>query len=247
MALSSDASTTTTPTPRASPRASPRGEQRGPARQVELESHVLLPRERRAAGRSRYARAVAGVVDVQADDGGPRVARAARPRRPATGELPGRDRLGAALRPHAAAHRPAHPVGRVRARARRGDAVVPPGRGAIEHRAGDRRRGLAAGRSHRGRGERRGVAGPRDRAPLDRRRGREAVRAAQAAEGEGRIRIVEIPDWDVSACGGTHTLRTGEVGVIKIDALGEGARQRAASSSCAARARCTTTRGALRH
>ena len=32
----------------------------------------------------------------------------------------------------------------------------------------------------------------------------------------GRIRIVEIPQWDVSACGGTHTLRTGEVGVIKI-------------------------------
>src|SRR5262249_16959507 len=26
----------------------------------------------------------------------------------------------------------------------------------------------------------------------------------------GRIRIVEIPDWDVSACGGTHTRRTGE-------------------------------------
>ncbi|MEK7824063.1 MAG: alanyl-tRNA editing protein [Candidatus Eisenbacteria bacterium] len=32
----------------------------------------------------------------------------------------------------------------------------------------------------------------------------------------GRIRIVEIPDWDVSACGGTHTRRTGEVGMIKI-------------------------------
>lgn len=32
----------------------------------------------------------------------------------------------------------------------------------------------------------------------------------------GRIRIVEIPDWDVSACGGTHTRRTGEVGLIKI-------------------------------
>jgi len=31
-----------------------------------------------------------------------------------------------------------------------------------------------------------------------------------------RIRIVEIPDWDVSACGGTHTRRTGEVGTIKI-------------------------------
>jgi alanyl-tRNA synthetase len=32
----------------------------------------------------------------------------------------------------------------------------------------------------------------------------------------GRIRIVEIPEWDVSACGGTHTRRTGEVGAIKI-------------------------------
>jgi len=32
----------------------------------------------------------------------------------------------------------------------------------------------------------------------------------------GRIRIVEIPGWDVSACGGTHTRRTGEVGAIKI-------------------------------
>jgi len=33
---------------------------------------------------------------------------------------------------------------------------------------------------------------------------------------EGRIRVVEIPDWDLSACGGTHTRRTGEVGAIKI-------------------------------
>ncbi len=32
----------------------------------------------------------------------------------------------------------------------------------------------------------------------------------------GPLRIVEIPDWDVSACGGTHTRRTGEVGAIKI-------------------------------
>jgi len=32
----------------------------------------------------------------------------------------------------------------------------------------------------------------------------------------GRVRIVEIPDWDQSACGGTHTNRTGEVGVVKI-------------------------------
>lgn len=32
----------------------------------------------------------------------------------------------------------------------------------------------------------------------------------------GRIRVVEVPDWDWSACGGTHTKRTGEVGGIKI-------------------------------
>jgi alanyl-tRNA synthetase len=32
----------------------------------------------------------------------------------------------------------------------------------------------------------------------------------------GPIRIVEIPGWDVSACGGTHTRRTGEVGIVKI-------------------------------
>lgn len=39
---------------------------------------------------------------------------------------------------------------------------------------------------------------------------------AERAGSGGRIRIVEIPDWDVSACGGTHTRRTGEVGVIKV-------------------------------
>jgi alanyl-tRNA synthetase len=32
----------------------------------------------------------------------------------------------------------------------------------------------------------------------------------------GRIRVVEVPDWDWSACGGTHTRRTGEVGAIKV-------------------------------
>jgi alanyl-tRNA synthetase len=32
----------------------------------------------------------------------------------------------------------------------------------------------------------------------------------------GRIRVVEIPDWDASACGGTHVRRSGEVGAIKV-------------------------------
>lgn len=33
---------------------------------------------------------------------------------------------------------------------------------------------------------------------------------------EGPVRVVEIPDFDCSACGGTHVRATGEVGLIKI-------------------------------
>ncbi len=36
------------------------------------------------------------------------------------------------------------------------------------------------------------------------------------SERQGQIRIVEIADFDWSPCGGTHCLRTGEVGLIKI-------------------------------
>lgn len=39
---------------------------------------------------------------------------------------------------------------------------------------------------------------------------------SERAGSAGRIRIVEIPEWDVSACGGTHTRHTGEVGAIKV-------------------------------
>ncbi len=41
-----------------------------------------------------------------------------------------------------------------------------------------------------------------------------ALRKAPAVAGP--IRVVEIPEWDASACGGTHTRRTGEVGAIKV-------------------------------
>ena len=44
--------------------------------------------------------------------------------------------------------------------------------------------------------------------------GRFRLRKAPAVA--GRIRVVEIPDWDASACGGTHVRRTGEVGAIKV-------------------------------
>ncbi len=32
----------------------------------------------------------------------------------------------------------------------------------------------------------------------------------------GEVRVVEIKDWDYSACGGTHCLSTGMIGVVKI-------------------------------
>ncbi len=32
----------------------------------------------------------------------------------------------------------------------------------------------------------------------------------------GELRVVEIPKWDIEACGGTHVARTSEVGVIKL-------------------------------
>lgn len=32
----------------------------------------------------------------------------------------------------------------------------------------------------------------------------------------GELRVVEIPKWDVEACGGTHTSRTSDVGLIKV-------------------------------
>jgi alanyl-tRNA synthetase len=33
---------------------------------------------------------------------------------------------------------------------------------------------------------------------------------------EGELRLVEITGWDLSACGGTHVARTGEIGVIAV-------------------------------
>ena len=41
-------------------------------------------------------------------------------------------------------------------------------------------------------------------------------RLRKAPAVDGPIRIVEIPDWDASACGGTHVRRTGEIGAIKV-------------------------------
>src|SRR6185436_2275945 len=32
----------------------------------------------------------------------------------------------------------------------------------------------------------------------------------------GELRLVEVPDFDLSACGGTHVARTGAIGVIAV-------------------------------
>ena len=35
-------------------------------------------------------------------------------------------------------------------------------------------------------------------------------------EVEGKLRVVEVADFDTNACGGTHVARTGEIGLIKV-------------------------------
>lgn len=44
----------------------------------------------------------------------------------------------------------------------------------------------------------------------------EDLRLRRPAKRHGRVRVVQIEDFDRSACGGTHVRRTGEVGPIKI-------------------------------
>jgi len=44
----------------------------------------------------------------------------------------------------------------------------------------------------------------------------ETVPLRRPPKKEGTIRVVEVNEFDFSACGGTHCLRTGEIGLIKI-------------------------------
>ena len=46
--------------------------------------------------------------------------------------------------------------------------------------------------------------------------GLERLNLRKIPEKTGRIRIIEVEDFDLSACGGTHCRATGEVGMIKI-------------------------------
>ena len=49
----------------------------------------------------------------------------------------------------------------------------------------------------------------------------------------GTLRLIDVEDYDLSACGGTHVARTGGIGIIVVERLGEVPRRFAASSSCA--------------
>jgi len=44
----------------------------------------------------------------------------------------------------------------------------------------------------------------------------EKVPLRKPSQKKGQIRVIEISDFDYSACGGTHPKRTGEIGLIKI-------------------------------
>jgi alanyl-tRNA synthetase len=43
-----------------------------------------------------------------------------------------------------------------------------------------------------------------------------ALKLRKEPKKEGELRLIDITDWDLSACGGTHVARTGEVGIIAI-------------------------------
>ena len=46
----------------------------------------------------------------------------------------------------------------------------------------------------------------------------ELVRTMSVAppRGEGRVRLLEIPGVDLQACGGTHVVDTGEIGLLRV-------------------------------
>ena len=128
----------------------------------------------------------------------------------------GRDRLDTPLRPHAAAHRPARAVGRVRhAAARRAPRAFI---SAPTYATIDLAREVTAAEIARAEDDANRVVWE-DR-PV-------AIRFVDAAEAaalplrkasarEGTLRLIDVDGYDLSACGGTHVARTGAIGIIAV-------------------------------
>ena len=51
---------------------------------------------------------------------------------------------------------------------------------------------------------------------VDRRRGGGAAAAQGVGARPGTLRLIDVDDFDLSACGGTHVARTGGIGIIAI-------------------------------
>ena len=126
-------------------------------------------------------------------------------------------RLGPPVRSHAAAHRSARAVGRVRHAARRlgpraftSAPTTPP---SISPASLTRRRNRPRGRRCE-QGCVGGPPGPRSGSwmPRQRRRSRSARRPPARAS----LRLIDVEGYDLSACGGTHVARTGAIGIIAI-------------------------------
>ena len=184
----------------------------------------------------------AHVVDVIEDDDGRRRARRRSARSAAGAAVHGVDRRAAPLRPHAAAHGPARAVGRVRRAAQRRTVSFHLGSRRLDHRP-RARSDAGRDRGGRGRGQPDRLGGPR--------RSRSGSSSADEAAAlplrkesvrEGELRLIDIADFDLSACGGTHVSAHRRDWPHRACAAGSSSRAARGSSSSAAAARCARFR-----
>ena len=145
-----------------------------------------------------------------------------------------RHRLAPALRPHAAALRPAPALGRFRRALLTENRQLPHGRGELHHRSGRRQPSIPAPpreAEHRANASC-SKTGRRHRVQ----RRRQAQRSAQALGARRHLAHRLHPGLDRSACGGTHVRSTGEIGAVLIRKL-EKVRRRCAWNSSVATGR----------
>ena len=125
------------------------------------------------------------------------------------------DRLEPTVRTHAAAHRATRAVGGLRSTAEARTESFHLGSASSTI---DLNRAVSAGEIERAEDEANRVVWE-DRPVSDPvRRRREAAQLPLRKESarEGTLRLIEVADFDISACGGTHVARTGAIGAIAV-------------------------------